>query len=123
MSEPTAEPSNAQTAPAAVRKFAPKRKPPEAHPTDRAGEALLAIIQQAAMVSNENRDRLMDVTHGLSRQLQAAHDRISQLEEDVEHFRVRAATAEKWLEVIEQEIEQILITPMAGRFDEQAALR
>jgi predicted nucleic acid-binding Zn-ribbon protein len=111
-----------QAAPEQVRKFAPKRKP-EIHPTDRAGEALLVMLKEAAKLSDEKREQLMDITHDLSRQLQAAQDRINQLEEDVEHFRGRAASAEKWLELIEKEIEQTLITPMAARWREQVPMQ
>jgi gas vesicle protein len=115
-----------------VRKFAPKRKAeartteirtPEAHPTDRAGEALVAMLKDAAKLSNEKRDRLMDLAHDLSRQLQAAQDRIDQLQNEVEHFRSRAAGAEKWLELIEKEIEQTLITPMAARWRDQVPVQ
>src|SRR5438067_568767 len=91
-----------QAPPEQVRKFAPKRRPEtrkaEIHPTDRAGEALLAMLKDAATLSNENCERLMDLTHDLSRQLQAAQDRIDQLQAEVEHFRARASGAEKWLE-------------------------
>src|SRR5207245_8100677 len=53
----------------------------EIHPTDQAGEALIAMLKDAAKLSNENRDRLMDLTHDLSRQLQAMQDRIDQLQD------------------------------------------
>src|SRR5436190_881435 len=90
-------------APEQVRKFAPKRKP-EADPTDRAGEALLAMLKEGAKLSHEKHERLMDLTHDLSRQLQAAQERIDALQDEVAHFRARAAGAEKWLEVIEKQI-------------------
>jgi chromosome segregation ATPase len=116
-----------QAPPEQVRKFAPNRKPEirksEIHPTDQAGEALIAMLKDAAKLSNENRDRLMDLTHDLSRQLQAMQDRIDQLQHDVDHFRSRAAGAEKWLELIEKEIEQKLITPIAARWREQAPMQ
>jgi len=92
------------------RKLALRCKP-EIHPTDRAGEALLIMLKEAAKLSDDNRERLMDITHDLSRQLQVAQDRIDQLQEDVAHFRSRAASAEKWLETIEKEIEQTLLLP------------
>jgi len=111
-------------APESVRKFAPKRKPrPDGHPTDLAGEALLAMLKEAAKASNENRERVMDLAHDLSRQLQAAEDRIDRLLHDVEHFRARATGAERWLELIQKEIEEALISPMAAMRGEQAASR
>jgi hypothetical protein len=115
MSEPTTEARSETTPPDAVRKFVPKRKQPDAHPTDRAGEALLAILKEAAAVAYEDRDRVMTLTHELSRRLQAAQDRLHHLEDEVEHFRARAASAEKWLQMIEREIEQTLIAPIAER--------
>jgi hypothetical protein len=111
MSEPTTEAPHAD----AVRKLVPKRKHSEAHPTDRAGEALLAIVKQAATIAYEDHDRVMTLTHDLARRLQAAQDRLHHLEDEVEHFRARAVSAEKWLQMIEREIEQTLIAPIAAR--------
>ena len=74
-----------------VYSLAPRRKPrDEAHPTDRAGEALLAVLQHAAAFSSQECDRLMDVVHDLARQLAAAQDRLDHLQEEVDHFRGRA---------------------------------
>ena len=108
-------------APEQVRKFAPKRKPgndskprSDNNPTDEAGEALIAMLHEAARLANENRRRLTNLVDDLSRQMQAAEDRIVQLEHDVEHFRGRAARAEEWLLVIEKEIEQRLMGTMAA---------
>jgi chromosome segregation ATPase len=110
-------------APESVRKFAPKRRPRNnTHPTDQAGEALLAMLQEAAKLSNESCDRVMAMAHDLSKQLQAAEDRIAQLQRDVEHFRERAAGAERWLERIQKEIENTLISPMAAMWREQPPL-
>lgn len=104
-----------------ARALTPKRKP-EMHPTDRAGEALLAMLREAGDVSSENRE-LTDLTYDLSRQLEAAQDRINQLQNELAHFRGRAASAEKWLEFIEKEIEHTLITPIAERWHEQAPMQ
>ena len=110
-------------APESVRKFAPKRRPRnDIHPTDQAGEALIAMLQEAAKLSNESCDRVMSMAHDLSRQLHAAEDRIDQLQRDVEHFRERAAGAEKWLELIQKEIEDTLINPMTAMSREQPPL-
>ena len=109
--------------PEPVQKFAPKRRArKEGHPTDEAGEALLGLIEEAARLSNENRDRVMEMVHDLSRQLQAQEDRISQLQREVEHFRERSAAAERWLALIQQEIEGTLIGPMMATRRTQAPL-
>src|SRR5690242_13259223 len=117
-------------APDQVRKFAPRRKPRiegnphnENNPTDEAGEALIAMLHEAARISDENRRSLSTLVEDLSRQMQAAEDRIIQLEHDVEHFRGRATRAEEWLLVIEKEIEQRLMGPIAAMRREPAALQ
>jgi ABC-type transporter Mla subunit MlaD len=104
-------------APEQVRKFAPKRNPrsPNRHPTDQAGEALVGMLHEAARASNENTGRVMELVHDLTQQLQATEERIGQLERDIDHFRARATGAEKWLERIEQEIQQNLISPMSAK--------
>jgi cell fate (sporulation/competence/biofilm development) regulator YmcA (YheA/YmcA/DUF963 family) len=51
----------------------------------------------------------MALVHKLSSELQATKDRIGQLQADVERFRDRAAGAEKWLQLIQKEIENKLI--------------
>ena len=105
-------------APEQVRKFAPKRNvrsPSNRHPTDQAGEALLGMLHEAARASNESTNRAMELVHDLNQQLQAAQERIGELEREIEHFRARASGAERWLDRIQQEIEQTLIGPMAKK--------
>jgi hypothetical protein len=48
----------------------------------------------------------MDLAHNLSSQLRAAEERARELEAEADHFRKRAATAEKWLVAIHNEVEQ-----------------
>jgi chromosome segregation ATPase len=108
-------------APEQVRKFAPKRKSRnedksriDNNPMDEAGEALIVMLHEAARLSDDNRRRLTSLVDELSRQMQAAEDRITELEQELEHFRARAARAEEWLLVIEKEIEQRLMGPMTA---------
>jgi hypothetical protein len=117
-------------APEQVRKFAPKRKSRndgkarnDNNATDEAGEALIAMLHEAARLSDDNRRRLTSLVDDLSRQMQAAEDRISDLEQELEHFRARAARAEEWLLVIEKEIEQRLMVPMAAMRREPMSLQ
>ena len=109
--------------PEQVAKFAPKDKPRESDPTDESGRAVVALLQQAATLSNENCDRAMTLAHKLSIQLRAAEDRINQLQSDVDHFQNRAAHAENWLRVIEKEIEKKLIAPRSGASPDKALLQ
>ena len=105
--------------PEEVRKFAPKEKP-RTDPTDQAGQALIAMLQEAGRLSEENCDRMMAMAQKLSMELRAAQDRIGQLETDLQHYRVRAEGAEKWLELIHHEIEERLLVPLTDLRREQA---
>jgi DNA repair exonuclease SbcCD ATPase subunit len=106
------------------RKFAPKQKlRGDSHAMDQAGEALIAMLNEAATLSNENRERLADLVDDLSGRLEVAQDRINKLQNDVEHFRGRAAGAEKWLTFIQKEIEETLISPMTQVRREQGPPR
>jgi hypothetical protein len=61
-------------------KFVPKERPRNYAPlVEEAGEAIIARIQKAADLSNENCDRAMKLAHKLSMQLRAAEDRVNQL--------------------------------------------
>jgi hypothetical protein len=96
---------NGADTPEQVLKFVPKERPRSYAPlVEEAGEAIIAKIQKAADLSNENCDRAMKLAHKLSMQLRAAEDRVSQLEGEVELLRDRAA--ERWLQTIQKEIEE-----------------
>ena len=108
--------------PEAVLKFAPPELAPQSFasmeklggdmdPTDQSGRAVVALLQQAAAVSNENCDRAMSMAHKLSVQLRSAEDQIAQLRAELEHFQGRATRAEEWLQVIRKEIEERLLVP------------
>ena len=96
--------------PEQVRQFAPR--PQEAPPRsdgdllDQAGQAIVGLLQHAAKLSNETRDRAMEQARKLSHQLHAAEGRIDQLQAEIEQVEGRAARAEKWLTRIYQEIEE-----------------
>jgi len=91
-------------------------------PLDEAGQAIVAKIQRAAELANENYDRAMRLAHKLSIELRAAEDRINQLESEVQLFRERAARAEGWLQTIHKEIEEKLITSRLASRTEQRLL-
>ena len=110
-------------APEPVPRFAPNDKPRDDDPTDQSGRAVVAMLQQAANLSNENCDRAMSLAHKLSIQLRAAEDRINQLQADVEHFQNRAAHAENWLRTIEKEIEKKLLAPRSSSGPDRALMQ
>ena len=114
---------NRADTPEQVIEFAPKGGP-RSHGTlvEEAGEAIIAKLQKAADLSNENCDRAMKLAHKLSMELRAAEDRINQLEAEVQLFRERAARAEHWLQIIHQEIEEKLIAPRSASGTERTSL-
>ena len=115
---------NGADTPEQVIEFAPKGGP-RSHGTlaEEAGQAIIAKLQKAADLSNENCDRAMMLAHKLSMQLRAAEDRINQLEAEVELFRDRAVRAERWLQTIQKEIEEKLIAPRSANATEQTSPR
>ena len=102
-------------------RFTPKQKPGE-ELIDQTGQALLALIKDAANVSKENIERAMTMAHRVSLELRAAEERISQLEGDIAHLESRATRAEQWLQVIKNEIEVKLIAPMEANRPELPAM-
>src|SRR5262245_31813561 len=120
--EAVAMDENGADTPEQVVKFVPKERPRSYAPlVEEAGEAIIAKIQKAADLSNENCDRAMKLAHKLSMQLRAAEDRITQLEAEVELFRNRAVRAERWLQTIQKEIEEKLIAPRSANATEQTS--
>jgi hypothetical protein len=98
--------------PEEILKFVPKKKQRiDGDPLQQAGLAIVAMLQEAAELANENCKRARTMADELSRQLRAAEDRINQLETEIEHFRDRAVRAETWLQLIRKEIEQKLLAP------------
>ena len=82
-------------------------------PIDRFGDVIVAMLQKAAKLSNDECNRSRTVANQLSCQLRVTDDRIYELETEVEYFRNRAFRAETWLQRIQREIEQKLIDPHA----------
>jgi hypothetical protein len=106
-----------------VIKFAPKGRPsPYDTPVEEAGQAIVAKIQKAAELANEDYDRAMRVAHKPFNALRAAEDQINQLQAENELFRDRATRAERWLQTIQKEIEEKLITARSGSSTNQTSL-
>ena len=106
---------------ASVVAFAPKRAGQEraeqgrSVPVDDAGNGIIALLHKAAQGANEDCARAMDLAHKLSSQLRAAEERSRELEEEANHFRERAASAEKWLVLIHDEVEHTFFQSKNGR--------
>jgi hypothetical protein len=99
--------------PEQVAQFAPKnelpRKPDDA--LDQAGETTIAMIQQAANLSNERCIHAMDAVHKVSMQLRAAKDHIKQLQAERDYFQDSAKRGEEWLTRIYHKVKEGLLSP------------
>ena len=114
---------NGADTPEQVVKFEPKARPRTYDtPLEEVGQAIVAKIQKAAELANEKCDHAMRLAHKLSMELRGAEDRINQLESEVQLFRDRAARAEGWLQTIQKEIEEQLITPRLASRTEQRSI-
>jgi hypothetical protein len=85
---------------------------------DSAGKTILGMLGRAAEMAGEKSKQALDAARELSIQLQAAKDRIRDLEADVRHHEARADRAEKWLYQISLEIEEKFFGPAT---DQRAA--
>jgi ABC-type transporter Mla subunit MlaD len=82
-------------------------------PVDKAGQSVLDLLQQTADAADQNTRQAVEAAQRLAQQLQAARDRIGQLERDLDAYRDRAERAEGWLNKIQGEIEEQF--PQGGR--------
>jgi ABC-type transporter Mla subunit MlaD len=81
-------------------------------PVDRAGRSILDLLHKAADTADQNTRQALEAAQRLAQQLQAARDRIAQLESNLATYRDRAERSESWLDKIRTEIEQF---PTSGR--------
>ena len=96
--------------PEQVRKFAPKQKPRDVDdPTDMAGHALVAMLQHAAELSNDNCNQALTVVDNLYDAASSFRGSGRQLEAEIEFHRDRAERCETWLRRIQKEVEDNLI--------------
>jgi prefoldin subunit 5 len=78
---------------------------------EQAGQALVALIKEAADVTKANCEEAVDAAQEISNQLRASEDRIKNLEADLRHYQDRVARAEKWLNRVHKEVEQKFFRP------------
>ena len=89
----------------------PVGAPRNGHPVvnvsmDESGRTIVAMLQKAADMANEDCAKAMDLAHRLSFQLRTAEERATDLEGQMKHYRDRATVAEAWLLRIHDEVEQ-----------------
>ena len=97
--------------------FAPTPKEEAAtdgDPVERSGQAIVALLREAADVAKETCERAVHTADQLAVKLRTAEDRIKELEGDVQHYQVRATQAEKWLLRVHNEIEERFFGPQTG---------
>ena len=89
-----------------VSSFATSSSNSHVDTVDQSGNAILALLQQAADVAKKDCDRALEMAHQLSLQLRAAEDRAIKLEAKVKQLEHDAQKAEDWLTYIHKEIEK-----------------
>ena len=102
----------------AVIPYAPEAKNAgsEADLLDRAGNAILGLVNRAAGTFQADLQEAREAAERLADQLRVAHDHIDKLEAKARYYQDRAERAEKWLHHISSEIEQkFLGADNAGR--------
>jgi hypothetical protein len=101
--------------PSSVVDFAPRRAGRDTSaPADDTGNGIVTLLHKAAEGAKEDCARAMDLAHKLTLQLRAAEDRARELEDEANYFRERAATAENWLVLIHDEVEQTFFQKKSG---------
>jgi peptidoglycan hydrolase CwlO-like protein len=92
----------------AVIPYAPKAKNTnsEADQLDRAGSAILGLINRAADTAEADLQVAREAAQKLADQLRSAHNQINELTASVRYYQDRTDRAEKWLHQISSEIEQ-----------------
>ena len=109
----TSQKTDSSTPEAAIAEALEGKNGPEADVLDRAGNAILGLVNRAAgtaaadlQEAREVAERLADQLRAAHEQLRAAHDQINDLKADVRNYQDRTNRAEKWLQQISSEIEQ-----------------
>jgi predicted nucleic acid-binding Zn-ribbon protein len=83
-----------------------KNNSPEVDLLDRAGNAILGLVNRAASTIQADLQVAREATERLADQLRVAHDQINKLEAKARYYQDRAERAERWLQHISSEIEQ-----------------
>jgi hypothetical protein len=82
--------------------------PVENDPLEHAGQSILALLQKASAIAEQNTQQAVNMAHRLAIQLRASEDRIAELEASLRLERARSERAEEWLKRISHEVQQQL---------------
>jgi hypothetical protein len=94
---------------AVITYVGPEAKNTAADIVDRAGNAILELINRAAHTTEADLHAAREIGENLADQLRTAQSRINELEANVRYYQDRTQRAEKWLNRISSEIQQSLI--------------
>jgi len=72
---------------------------------DRSGRAIISLLHEAAEAARANEERAMIVARNLSDKVQAAEERVTDLEAELAQSENHALRAEEWLLRLHKEIE------------------
>ena len=109
----------------AVIPYAPKAKNTdrEAYQLDRAGHAILGLVNRAADASEADLRAAREAAAKLADQLRAAHNQINELTANLRYLQDRTDRAEKWLHQISSEIEQRFFAANDSRSARRSLMR
>ena len=94
----------ADTGGAVITYVAPNAKNTEADVLDRAGNALLGLVNRAARTAEADLQAAREVAEKLADQLRTAQRQINELDANVRYYQDRTERAEKWMHQISSEI-------------------
>jgi hypothetical protein len=108
----------------AVVPYAPKAKSDtEPDQLDRAGYAILGLLDRAADTTEADLRAAREAAEKLANQLRAANNQINELNASLRYYQDRTDRAEKWLYQISSEIEQRFFGANDGRSARRNAMR
>ena len=96
---------------AVIMYIAPEAKKTEADVLDRAGHAVLGLVNRDARTAEADLQAAREVAEKLTDQLRAAQSQINELEASVRYYRERTERAEKWMNQISSEVQQRFLGP------------
>src|SRR4029077_12764965 len=94
--------------------FAPGKSSNGGDPLDKAGRTIINLLHKAAGAAEHDTQHALDIAQNLSHQLNAAEQRIADLEGEAERHRERADRAEQWLHRVYTEIEDRFVRRASG---------
>jgi hypothetical protein len=99
----------------APKKAVPFAPEPNGEPVENYGQAIVAMLNDAAHMAQETCKRATETAEILAHKVRASEDRIRELQAELRQYQARASQAEKWLLRVHQEITQNFFDAKEGR--------